>query len=74
MFQYRLNIERLSNEQQQIEIDKFINSGWDYIGNSSLADIHTFAVFQWNKDYEPIYPKEYEKHKTVSPIHSDGFL
>lgn len=74
MHQYRLSIERLSYEQQQIEIDRFLDCGWDYIGNSKLADVHVFAVFQWNKDCDPILPQGYERCRTSDPIHCDGFV
>jgi Protein of unknown function (DUF2812). len=45
MHQYRLSIKRLSPEQQQTEIEDFKSCGWDYIGNSQLANVHVFAVF-----------------------------
>lgn len=61
--QYRLSIEKLSPEQQLEEIESFKNYGWEYIGNINLADVHTFAVFQWNKSSEPTLPPKYENNK-----------
>jgi hypothetical protein len=74
MHQYRLSIERLTPEQQQQEIKDFENCGWEYIGNSNLADIHIFAVFQWKSSTKPTIPVKHGKYKVVNPLKCEGFL
>lgn len=73
-FRYNLSIERLSNEDAETEINKFISCGWVYIGNWDLANSHTFAQLAWNKNSDPIYPQGYEKRKNKNPVRADGFL
>lgn len=74
MDKYRLSIERLSPEQQQQEIKDFENCGWEYLGNSQLANVHIFAEFQWNKSSEPVIPAKHGKYKVESPLKCQGFL
>lgn len=74
MHQYRLRIEHLSPDQQLKEIEDFKSCGWDYIGDSKLADIHIFAVFEWNKPSEPVIPAKYGKYKVVNPIKCEDLI
>lgn len=74
MDKYRLSIERLSHAQQQQEIEDFKSCGWEYLGNSQLANVHIFAEFQWNKSTEPILPVKYGKYKVENPLKCQGFL
>lgn len=60
---YNLSIERMTQQDLELTINEFISCGWELHKTWSLADVHTFLTFIWDKNSEPIYPLKYQSNK-----------
>ena len=55
---YNFDCRNMDEETIKTHIQKYEQCGWTFKGFSNFPPPHEWAVFNWQKEGEPIYPEK----------------